>query len=151
MNNIDQKIFGGAKIPHRISDPVFRYYDGKYYVAAFGYAVTRSDMTENVYQRPSSWALADIETGEVRYAWLCSKKDFSAAENNVKYSMNDSSLSAPSEEEILAILEKFEQCRKLYVLGSSEFVLLAKQYNESIIAITPKDFKQFYQDLAKTE
>ena len=59
--NIQNSILNGVKIPHSTSQPLIFGENGKYYLAVFVFFFSREDIEKGLVERPTMWAVADIE------------------------------------------------------------------------------------------
>jgi len=84
-SNIQSKVLNGSKTPHSTSYPVIYKENGKYYLAVFVFFYSREDIEAGAVERPTMWALADIETGEIIEERLTKDKEFSDASYDVNY------------------------------------------------------------------
>ena len=88
INGILQKsVIDGKKIPHSTSYPVIIKENGKYYLATFTFFYSREDIEAGMVERPTMWAIADIETGKIIEERLTKDKDFSDASYDIKYNV----------------------------------------------------------------
>lgn len=87
-NRLLNQILDGKKIPHSTSQPVLHKEEEKYYLAVFVFYYTRGDIEQGMVDRPSTWAIADIETGEIIKMYETKDKDFSDASYDVKYNVH---------------------------------------------------------------
>ena len=141
-------ILGGEKVPHSTSQPVLYKQDGKYYLAAFVFFYTKEDIESGAVDRPTMWALADIETGEIVKEYETKEKEFSDASYDVKYNVRaegEYDTSRGYYDKSFALLDwvsgKLIKTGKLYSL---EY----KAYLERILANIPKEYQRFYRDLS---
>ena len=74
MQETENVLFNGAKIPHGISHPVIRIENGKYYLAAFAYVYNKTNLEEHTLYRPSRWITMDLESGETVEINVCEQK-----------------------------------------------------------------------------
>lgn len=74
-------------MPHNTSYPVIYNEGGKYYLAVFTFFYSREDIEAGSVERPSMWAMADIETGEIIKEYETKIKEFSDAPYDVKYNI----------------------------------------------------------------
>lgn len=145
---IQNDILGGAKIPHSTSYPVLFEEEGKYYLAVFVFFFSREDIEAGAVDRPTLWAIADIETGEIIEERDSKKIDFSDASYDVKYNVRADGQYDTSKkyyDEAFAILDsvrsKLISTGKLY---RAEY----QYYLDKIIANIPKEYQRFYRDLS---
>jgi hypothetical protein len=145
--NIKRNVLGGAKVPHKTSEPVLYKQDDKYYLAAFVVFYTRNDVATSVISRPSHWVIADIETGNIVAEYETTDKEFSNAPYDKKYDAKcagkcDTSAEYYSKsytmlEDVIWTLKRTGKIdRELYY-----------QYLDRILANFPKDYRVFFTDL----
>ena len=146
--NISQKVLEGRKIPHSISQPVIYMEQEKYYLAVFVFFYTREDIEAGAVDRPTMWAIADIETGEIIEERDSRKIDFSDAGYEEKYNVRADrqyNTSKTYYDEAFAILDSVRS--KLITTGKlyrAEYQF----YFDKIIANIPKEYQRFYRDLS---
>lgn len=145
---IQKKILNGAKTPHSTSYPVLYSENNKIYLAVFVFFYSREDIEVGAVERPTMWALADVETGEIIEERLTKDKDFSDATYDVKYNVRadahyNTSMKYYDDAFVIldSVREKIISTGKLYKL---EY----KYYLDKILANIPKDYQRFYTDLS---
>lgn len=146
--NLSKCIINGIKIPHSTSQPVIYQENGKYFLAVFVFFYTREDIEAGAVDRPTLWAIADIETGEIIEERDSKKIDFSDASYDAKYNVRADRQYDTSKkyyDEAFAILDsvrsKLISTGKLY---RAEY----QYYLDKIIANIPKEYQRFYKDLS---
>lgn len=149
INGILQKsVIGGKKIPHSTSYPMIVKEKSKYYLATFTFFYSREDIEVGMVERPTMWAIADIETGEIIEERLTKDKDFSDASYDIKYSIRADAQYNTSKkyyDEAFAILDS---CRSKIINTGKFYPGEYKFYLDRIIANIPKEYQRFYQDLS---
>lgn len=146
--NIQNNVLNGAKIPHSTSYPVILKECGKFYLATFTFFYSREDIEAGAVERPTMWAIANIETGEIIEERLTKDKDFSDASYDIKYSVRADAQHDTSKkyyDEAFAILDS---CRNEII---STGVLDADRYKEylnRIVESVPSEYRRFYFDLS---
>ena len=146
--NIQRQVLDGSKIPHSTSYPVIYKENGKYYLAVFVFFYSREDIEAGAVNRPSLWALADIETGEIVEERETKDKDFSDASYDVKYSVRADAQYDTSKQyydEAFAILDS---CRSKIINTGKFYQGEYKFYLDKIVANIPKEYQRFYYDLS---
>lgn len=148
--NIKTKILDGRKTPHSVSQPVLhKGDDGRFYLAVFVFFYGREDIQKGMISRPTLWALANIDDGEIVHKYETSEKDFSDASYDAKYDVH-------------AHGRKYDTSRKYYsdafaILDSVREGMLSehklhmaeyREYLDRILANIPDDYKRFYTDLS---
>ena len=145
---IKNSILGGVKIPHSTSQPVIYKDNGKYYVAAFVFFYGKDDIEAGMVDRPTVWAIADIETGEIIKEYDTKKKDFSDAPYDVKYNIRSDANYDTSKEYYDRAFAILDSVRKKLIGTGKLYSLEYKAYLDRILANIPKDYQRFYRDLS---
>ena len=145
---MNAKALGGAKIPHSLSNPVLRTENNKIYIAVFVYTYGRENLQQKKMPRPIHWIIADIETGEPVQEFDCREKDFSAAEFDGLYDLQDPDVKRPSREDIAAIYALLDSIRTEYLEQGVCNIEAYGRYLESILEITPASYRRFYRELS---
>lgn len=145
---IQKNILKGAKTPHSTSYPVLYSENEKFYLAVFVFFYSREDIEADAVERPTMWAIADVETGEIIEERLTKDKDFSDASYDIKYSVRADARYDTSKkyyDEAFAILDS---CRSKIINTRKFYPSEYKFYLEKIIANIPKEYQRFYQNLS---
>ena len=149
INGILQKsVIDGKKIPHSTSYPVIINENGKYYLATFTFFYSREDIEAGMVERPTMWAIADIETGKILEERLTKDKDFSDASYDIKYNVRADGVYDTSKkyyDEAFAILDS---CRSKIINTGKLYLGEYKFYLDRIVANIPKEYQRFYRDLS---
>lgn len=146
VRNIRGKVLGGAKVPHGISNPVLRNVNGTIYISFFVYLYSKENLLQNKYGRPSSWVIADIESGEIIKEFDCRNNDFSSEAFGTLYDFNDSEHIIPTKETIIENYELFDTIRR-DIKDNNDYISSYKKYFDSIISMTPVEYRCFYKEL----
>ena len=145
---IQKSVLNGVKSPHKSSYPVVYEEDGAYYLAVFVFLYTREDIETGSIDRPTIWALCDIESGELKAEYQTREKEFSGASYDTKYDVHsDGEYDTSKEyyEKAFAILDSVrEKIITEGVFDKSEYA----EYMDMILANIPKEYKRFYTDLS---
>lgn len=145
---LQKNILSGAKVPHSTSYPVIRQENGKYYLAVFVFFYTREDIEAGMADRPTMWALADLESGEILEERRTEENDFSDAGYDVKYCVRADAQYDTSKQyykEAFAILDSV----RAKLIDTGKFYNLEYQYYlKRILANIPKEYQRFYTDLS---
>ena len=147
-SNIQSKVLNGSKTPHSTSYPVIYKENGKYYLAVFVFFYSHEDIEAGAVERPTMWAIADIETGEIIEERLTKNKEFSDASYDMKYNVRADAQYDTSKKyynEAFAILDS---CRNKIINTGKFYPGEYKSYLDRIIANIPKEYQRFYQDLS---
>lgn len=145
---IQRDILGGVKIPHSTSHTVIYREGDNYYLAVFVFYYTKEDIAAGKVNRPTTWAILDMEYGSIIEERQTKDQDFSDAGYDVKYDVRADGQYDTSRqyyEEAFAILDsvrnKIINEGKLY---RSEYQF----YLNKILANIPKEYQRFYTDLS---
>ena len=145
---LNNNILAGTKIPHSTSYPVIRQENNKYYLAVFVFFFTRDDIETGKVDRPTVWAIADIDTGEMIEERQTQDKEFSNAPYDVKYDVHSDGQHDTSEqyyEEALSLLDIVrDNIIKSDIFNSEVYA----EYMKMILASIPDEYKRFYNDLS---
>ncbi len=139
---------GGAKIPHGLSNPVLRVMEGNLYIAVFVYIYNRENLQLNRMPRPIHWIIADISTGDIIKEFDCRINDFSRAAYENLYDLNDQSLKKPTRDDFAEIYSLLDSVRMEYLESGKCDYETYGQYLDRILEITPRSYRQFYQELS---
>ena len=60
---IQHNILNGVKIPHSVSQPVIVKSKNQYCLGVFVFFYSKEDIENGAVDRPTVWAIADVETG----------------------------------------------------------------------------------------
>ncbi|MCH5191705.1 MAG: hypothetical protein J1F23_06020 [Oscillospiraceae bacterium] len=148
VSNLNRNALGGTKIPHAVSNSVLRQENEKIYIAAFVYTYNRENLQSNKMPRPTQWLLADIESGEIIKEYDCRSKDFSDAEFDTLYDLNDPNVKRPSREDFVEIYTLFDDIRNEITKNDLQMVDKYHDYLNRILEITPSNYQRFYKDLS---
>lgn len=147
-NIIVEDVIGGVKIPHKVSLPVIYKKNKKYYLAVFVFFYNKKDIDAYAANRPSLWALADINTGEVIHQYETSSVEFSDAPYDQKYSMAKSGKNNNAFElqlELFTLLDKIIE--SINNTGAPDMTLY-NIYLNMVIDFTPVGYQRFCSDLS---
>lgn len=145
---INKSIISGIKIPHSTSQPVVYKEFGKYYLAVFVFFYTKEDIEAGTVDRPSVWAIADIETGEIIKEYETKEKDFSDAPYDVKYNVRSDAQYDTSKEYYDKAFAILDSVREKLINSGKFYSLEYKAYLDRILANIPQDYQRFYRDLS---
>lgn len=146
--NIQNNVLNGAKTPHSTSYPVIIKENGKFYLAVFTFFYSREDIEDGMVERPTMWAIADIETGAIIEERLTKDKDFSDASYDIKYNVRADGQYDTSKkyyDDAFAILDS---CRSKIINTGKFCPGEYKFYLDKIVANIPKEYQRFYYDLS---
>lgn len=145
---IQANVLDGAKIPHSTSRPVLYQENGKYYLAVFVFFYTKEDIEAGAVDRPTVWAIADIETGELIEERQTKEIDFSDALYDVKYNVRSDTQYDTSKKYYDNAYLILDSVREKIISTGKLYRLEYKYYLDKILANIPKDYQRFYTDLS---
>lgn len=149
INYILQKsVIDRKKTPHSTSYPVIFKENDKYYLAVFTFFFSREDIEEGTVERPTMWAIADIETGEIIEERQTKNKEFSDASYDVKYSVRADAQYDTSKKYYTEAFAILDSCRSKIISIGKFYPGEYKFYLDKIIANIPKEYQRFYRDLS---
>lgn len=147
-DNLKKNIMGGVKTPHSTSQPVVYFQDGNYYLASFVFFYTKDDIENGKVDRPTMWAIVDIETGEIIKKYETKEKEFSDASYDVKYNVRTDGEYNTSKEYYDKAFSILDSVRSK-IIGDGKFYKGEYQYYlNMILANIPKEYQRFYTDLS---
>ena len=155
-SSIQRIILDGTKTPHRTSYPVIYKENDRYYLAVFVFFFTADDIRTGQVDRPTMWAIADIETGEIIERQYTKEKEFSNASYDIKYDIRSDNeydirsndkydISEEYYEKAFSILDSVRE--KIITEGVFDKTEYAK-YMDMILVNIPEEYKRFYVDLS---
>jgi hypothetical protein len=145
---IQQNILGGAKVPHSTSQPVIYEENGKYYLAVFVFFFNRGDIEAGAVDRPTVWAIADLETGEIIKEYETKEKDFSDAPYDKKYNVRSDKKYDTSKEYYDKAFDILDSVRKKLIKEHHLYKTEYQYYLDMILANIPEEYQRFYTDLS---
>ena len=141
-------LLGGVKTPHSVSQPVLCKVSDQYYLAVFVFFYTREDIEAGAVNRPTMWAIADIETGEIIKEYETKENDFSDAPYDVKYNIKSDAQYDTSKEYYDKAFAILDSVREKLISSGKLYSLEYKAYLDRILANIPQDYQRFYRDLS---
>ncbi len=148
IGNIQRSMLNGKKIPHNVSQPVIRKEDGKYYIASFVFFYTEKELGKGMINRPTMWALSDLETGKIIKRYYTKDKEFSDAPYGNNYSLAIN-LSCKNVQAYYAdTFRLFDEIRKEIINTGN---LDKEKYNiylNRVKSYIPESYKRFFTDLS---
>lgn len=145
---ICNNILSGKKVPHSTSQPVIYKEGEKFYLAVFVFFYSRDDIETGEVSRPTMWAIADIETGEIIEERQTSSNEFSDASYEVKYNIRSDKKYDTSKEYYNNAFSILDSCRKRVIengdLDRDEY----SKYLQLIVANIPEEYQRFYYNLS---
>ena len=143
-----KSVLNGIKVPHSTSQPVLYCDDGKYYLASFVFFYSKDDIESGAIDRPTVWAIADIETGEIIEEYETKEKDFSDAAYDVKYNVRADGEYDTSREYYDKAFKILDSVRSKIIKDGKFYKEEYQHYLNMILANIPKDYQRFYRDLS---
>lgn len=144
----DELIFGDARIPHEVSNPVLRKVDNQicacFFVCVFDFEMLQS----GIYERPIAWIALDALDGNLVGSFSCNENDFSSTSFSKSYSMEDSSAVMPDEDYYRQMDDYFNKAQRSIQSQEGFDLESYTEYMRMLLAITPKDFRIFYEELS---
>lgn len=148
FGNLQRNILCGSKIPHSTSQPVIYQENGKCFLAVFVFFYTREDIEAGAVDRPTLWAIADIETGEIIEERGSKKIDFSDASYDVKYNVRADGQYDTSKKYYDEAFTILDSVRSKLISTGKLYRAEYQYYLDKIIANIPKEYQRFYRDLS---
>ena len=147
-SNIQKSILDGTKIPHGVSQPVVLQKDQKYFLAVFVFFYNREEIEVGMIERPTMWAIADIENGEIIKEYETKEKDFSDASYDVKYNVRTDGEYDTSKEYYDKAFTILDSVRSKIIKDGKFYKGEYQYYLNMILANIPKEYQRFYTDLS---
>ncbi len=145
---LQNSILNGAKSPHSTSYPMVYYENNKYYLACFVFFFTREDIELGMVDRPTVWAITDIETGEIIEERQTKDIDFSDAAYDVKYNVRADGEYDTSREYYDKAFKILDSVRSKIIKDGKFYKEEYQYYLNMILANIPKEYQRFYTDLS---
>jgi molecular chaperone GrpE (heat shock protein) len=150
FNKLQKNILNGVKTPHRISHPVLRRTDTGYALAVFVFFYDSNHIESGVLPRPTKWALADLETGDIIAKYECKEHDFSLASYEELYNVRSNIKDATPEyyEKAFSLLDKVRsELIEIKKLNLEDYDLYLSMITQKI----PDEYQRFFFDLSNIE
>lgn len=147
-SHIQKNILNGAKTPHSASYPVIYFENEKYYLAVFVFFYSREDIEAGAVERPTMWAIANLETGEIIEERLTKDNDFSDASYEAKYNIRSDRKYDTSKEYYENAFSILDVCRKGIIENDNFDRNEYAKYLQLIVANIPEEYQRFYYDLS---
>lgn len=140
---------GGKKIPHGVSNPVFRKDEsGAYQVCAFIYQYNAVELRNKSIRRPLRWMSMNLSDGEIT-EYQCSDKDFSATPEDVMCDLRPEEDTVFSKEYRKQTLAIFDLILKKLLITKCFDQELNDTYMYMMLRMVSIGFKQYYKDLGQ--
>lgn len=138
---------GGKKVPHGVSNPVFRRDEnGNIVVAAFVYFYTADDLKNQKVRRPAKWITLDISTGETT-AYSCNEKDFCSIKEDFYCELRSETDTKFSKEYCNQTLAVFDLILRKYQITRKFDNELNDAYMYMMLKMVSVGFKELYTQL----
>lgn len=138
---------GGAKIPHGISNPVFRKLeDGTFVIAAFVFTFTKEMLSQNKANAPCEWILINPHDGSLIARYECTNKPFSQESDSAVDLLPETNAKFSGEYKYYSI-SIFETILKKYVQKGVFDNELNEAYMYLMLNPISKGLKKYYRDL----
>lgn len=148
---MEKDLIGNKQIPHSTSRPVIRMQDGVLYLAIFAFSYKKSQIENGMAERPWIWALADLQTGKLKFKYLCAEKDFSRASPLTLYSVSNDMVALRSPAYWKGVDDLLDMIRAAYLRTGKLPKDTYAQYMDRVLQTTPIEYRRFYLELSKTE
>jgi len=145
---IQKNILDGAKAPHSTSYPVLYSENDTFYLAVFVFFYSREDIEAGTVERPTMWAVADVETGKILEERLTKDKEFSDASYDMKYNVCADANYDTSKKYYDEAFTILDSCRSKIISTGKLYPGEYKFYLDKIVANIPKEYQRFYKDLS---
>ncbi len=149
MTEFSRNALHGNKIPHGVSNPVFRKADnGEYVACAFIYLYNANELKEKRVKRPSRWISFNLHSGDI-VEYDCRERDFSEYPMDMVCDLqaeDDTVFSAEYQKQTLAVFDLI--LRKYMITGRFDSEL-NDAYMYMMTRMVSVGFKSFYKDLNK--
>lgn len=147
---LQKNVIADIKVPHGVSQPVLRYQDGKYYLAAFVFFYNSDDIKSGMVRRPCMWVLADLATGDIVKRFdTRDDMEFSDAPYDIKYNIRSDTKYDTSKEYYDKAFRLLDSVRINLLTGKEFSKGMYNDYLEKIVTNIPDEYKRFYRDLSK--
>ena len=148
VQNVQNNILGGKKVPHSISQPVLHFEKGQYYLAVFVFFFDRNDIKKQEIKRPSRWALLDIRTGEIVENRTCSEYDFSNESFENSYSIMPDAEYDLSKKYLLSTWGLLDSVRYELIARENVNTVIYYDYLTRVLNNIPREYQIFYKELS---
>ncbi len=139
---------GGRKIPHGVSNPVFRYDENRnLIISAFVYTYSAEELRSRSVKRPSKWMAINVQTGEFIAEYDCGEKDFCTASMEAMCDLNAENDTKYSPEYTNQTLAIFDLILRKYLKTGKFDKELNDAYMYMMLNMVSKGFKEFYRQL----
>lgn len=145
---IQKNVLNGAKVPHSTSYPVIRNEGGRYYLAVFTFFYSRRNIEAGSIKRPTIWAIADIETGEIVRKYETKEREFSDASYDVEYKIRSDVQYDTSKEYYEKAFSILDSVRARIINDGKFYKGEYQYYLDRILANIPEAYRRFYTDLS---
>lgn len=151
MKLINKLALGGRKIPHGVSNLVFRRDEnGKIVVAAFIYTYNAEELRSRKIKRPSHWITIDIKNGNAVCEYNCAEDDFCNIPMDSVCDLNAESDIKFSTEYTKQTLAVFDLILRKYQITGIFDEELNDAYMFMMLRMASVGFKEIYRQLNNT-
>ncbi len=147
INKFSAAALGGKKIPHGVSNPVFRRNgDGNIEAAAFIFIYNKEQLKSRSVPRPKKWMTMDLSTGEIT-EHDCSENDFCDLPDDMMCGLDAEENTVFSEEYKRQTLAVFDLTLKKYLVKNKFDKELNDAYMYMMLRMVSVGFKELYTQL----
>lgn len=150
LPEISNDIVNGQKIPHSISCPVLRMNNNQLYLTCFSLFFNKEQLKTEMVNRPTQWALINLENGNIIEKYNTDILDFSNGSYQKLYDISLKNVFLANKEFWISTYNLMDIIRFEYINKGILREDLYKEYLERIYDTTPKSYHIFYQDLTKS-
>lgn len=147
MRCMSKYALGGSKIPHSVSNPVFRKLEnGSYALASFVFTFSREQLNQNTANAPCEWIVIDPITGDLIARNQCSNDAFSNQKEEFVDLKPESSIKF-SKEYSAHTINLFNGLLSIYQANHVFDIGLNNAYMFMMLQSVSKGLKPYYNDL----
>lgn len=145
---VSREAVQGRKLPHGVSHPVLRTWEGRLCLAFFVYFYQKKDLDDMAFPRPSAWLLADLRSGQITGRFSCAQQDFSRQPTDRRWSMKHPSRPNDADGLCRRLYAQLDSVRESCLEGRGLDRGAYDAYLENILRLVPPDYRVFYQELS---
>ena len=136
-------------LPHIISLPVIvRDDEGAYFMAVYEFFFNRDDVNAGKVDRPTSWAVADINTGKVLRKYTTMEREFSDASYEVKYNIQEDNETDNEQDTYAETFALLDIVRSKIINENVFDEETYAKYMQMVMSSVPNEYQRFYTDLS---
>ena len=148
MELINSAALSGSKLPHGVSNPVFRLdTDGRIKVAVFIFTYSHEELKSRVIRRPMHWMTVDVADNDLVREHACTEEDFCSAPPWTRCDLNAETDEKFSEEYTKQTLAVFDLLLRKYKLTGVFDRPLNDAYMFMMLRTVSVGFKDMYREL----